>query len=251
MKKNNILQISNLSVELSGKSILNSINYEVNKHEIIAIVGKSGVGKTTLLKALAGLITINSGNIKLNGELITQPSNNIGLVFQEYFVFPWLNVEKNILLGLKYGMDKLSKECMAEKIEKILKSIELYEHKSKYPAQLSGGMLQRVAFGRALAANPNILLLDEPFGALDLITRLNLHTLIKTIFNENRQSIIMVTHNINEAVALADKVLLLSGTPASITDKWHINSPRTNESFLKLTLEQSDIVDEILTELKK
>ena len=251
MMNNNTLQISDLSVILREKKIIDSINYDVGKHEIIAIVGKSGIGKTTLLKALAGLIPINSGNIKLNGELITQPSNNIGLVFQDYFVFPWLNVEKNILLGLKYGKDKLSKECIKEKARNLLKSIDLFDDKNKYPSELSGGMLQRVAFGRALAANPNILLLDEPFGALDLITRLNLHTLIKSIFSENRQSIIMVTHNIIEAVALADKIILLSGTPASITARWHINAPRANDSFLKLTKEQDSIVYEILTELKK
>ena len=250
MLNNNILQVSDLSVKLNGKSILNAINFGVNNHEIIAIVGKSGVGKTTLLKALAGLIPANSGNIKLNGELITRPSNNIGLVFQEYFVFPWLNVEKNILLGLKHGKEKLSKESMNEKVKNLLMSTDLHEHKNKYPSQLSGGMLQRVAFCRALAANPNILLLDEPFGALDLITRINLHTLIKSIFGTIRQSIIMVTHNINEAVALADKIILLSGTPAKITAQWHIKEPRKNDTFLKLSQEQDKILYEILTELK-
>ena len=245
-----MLQVSGISVKLSGKCILDSITFGVENHEIVAIVGKSGVGKTTLLKAMAGLIAACQGSITLNGELIIQPSNNIGLVFQEYFVFPWLNVENNVLLGLEYGNCKLSGEDMTKKVHGLLKSTDLLEHKKKYPSQLSGGMCQRVAFCRALANNPEILLLDEPFGALDLITRVNLHSLIKSIFDNNRQqSIIMVTHNINEAIALADRIILLTGTPASIANTWQIDKPRA-DSFLTLTPEKSSILNQILTELK-
>lgn len=248
---NNILNISDLSVKLDEKWILKSIKFDLEVNQILAIVGKSGVGKTTLLKTIAGLIKPVSGEVRLKSEIINSPSNKIGLVFQDYFVFPWLNVERNILLGFKHGRNNLSENDIKEKMNWLLKSNELYQHRNKYSHQLSGGMLQRVALCRALAANPNVLLLDEPFGALDLVTRINLHNLINSIFEKVNQSIIIVTHNINEAVSLADKVILISDTPAIIKSEWEISEPRTNKNFLKLNPEQEQIVEEILIELNK
>jgi len=244
-----MLQISDLSIKFDERIIFESINFSLIQKEIIAIVGKSGVGKTTLLKTIAGLIKANTGFVKLDNNVVESPSSKIGLVFQEYFIFPWLNVERNVIMGMKYGQEKLEKEEMMTKTSKLLQSSDLFNHKNKYPSQLSGGMLQRVAICRTLAANPSILLLDEPFGALDLVTRINLHKLINDIFNTTQQSIIIVTHNINEAVSLADRVILLAGEPAHISNEWKINEPRKNDNFLKLTEEQDNILETILKSL--
>ncbi|MCL1921201.1 MAG: ABC transporter ATP-binding protein [Kiritimatiellaeota bacterium] len=244
-----MLQISNLSIRFGEKVIFESIDFSLTQKEIVAIVGKSGVGKTTLLKIIAGLIKANTGWVKLNNEVVERPSSKIGLVFQEYFVFPWLNVERNIMTGMKYGQEKLNKDEAGAKTHKLLQSADLLTDKDKYPSELSGGMLQRVAICRTLAANPSLLLLDEPFGALDLVTRIKLHNLINDIFNLTQQGIIIVTHNINEAVSLADRVILLSGKPAHIAKEWRISKPRKNDSFLKLTDEQDNVLEEILKSL--
>jgi len=246
-----LLKIESLEIEFAGKKILESINLEVSINQIVAIVGKSGAGKTTLLKAIAGLIKYKQGSITLENEIITEATNKIGLVFQDYFVFPWLTIENNIRIGLDYGRNKSSNEEKNKFLNWLLKSTDLLDHQDKYPHQLSGGMLQRVAICRALAANPKILLLDEPFGALDLVTRINLHQLLCDLFNKVDQAILIVTHNISEAVSLADRVILLSENPAKVVGEWKIENPRQNNNFLKLTNEQDFIVDEILDQLKK
>lgn len=244
------INVSNIVVNISGSRILGPLSFCGHTNEIIAIVGKSGIGKTTLLKTISGLITPSNGEILLGCEKIESPSNKIGLVFQDYFVFPWLTVEENIQFGYKYGRTTNDTDTSRD-YELLLQSARISNLRKRFPSSLSGGQLQRVAICRALAANPSVLLLDEPFGALDIITRIGLHRLISEIANSVRKSIIIVTHNISEAVSLADRVLLLSGAPAVIIREWVISNPRYNSNFYNLSSEHKSIVEEIIQSLSK
>lgn len=246
----NLLRIEDVSVGFKQirkfVEILSSINLTCKIHEIIAIIGKSGSGKTTLLKTIAGLIQPNSGKIYLNDKQISGPSRERGLVFQQYCVFPWLTVRGNIELGSKCGLDTRP-EVLSSEIEHLLEATGLTEHQHKWPSQLSGGMQQRVAIARTLAVDPQLLLLDEPFGALDAITRLQMQQLIQSIFKTIKQGILLVTHDIREAVLLADKVALLSGSPATIEELWKVPLPRSSSNPLKLPIEQEKLVNNIFS----
>jgi len=252
-RKNNFLEIQDLSVgyyeEDEYVDVLSKVYLSCNVHEIVAIIGKSGSGKTTLLKAIAGLIPIRDGKVILDGKLVIGSARERGLVFQEYCVFPWLTVRGNIELGSKCGADTRP-EVVKDEVERLLKSTGLLEHQYKWPSQLSGGMQQRVAIARTLAADPLLLLLDEPFGALDAITRLQMQELIQSIFEEIKQGILLVTHDIREAALIADKVALLSGSPATTSKVWNVPNPRSSTNPLKLPPEQERVATEIFTLIK-
>lgn len=249
-----LLNIANVSVGYQQNyryvDVLSNINLTCRIHEIVAIIGKSGSGKTTLLKAVAGLVPVHSGTILLDGKPISKPGRERGLVFQEYCVFPWLTVRGNIELGSKCGTDTRH-EVVNSEVERLLNATALTEHQNKWPHQLSGGMQQRVAIARTIAADPSLLLLDEPFGALDAITRLQMQKLIQSMFKTIRQGILFVTHDIHEAVLLADKVALLSGSPATIRKVWEIPFARSSSNPLKLPIEQEKVVSEIFILLQE
>ena len=186
--------------------VLNQISFDVKKGEIVAIVGPSGCGKSTLLNLISGLIQPDSGKIEINGK--------VGYMFQKDHLFEWRTVYKNITLGPEIAKIKIE----PEKIDQILKKYGLYDFKNHYPKELSGGMRQRIALIRTLATNPSILLLDEPFSALDYQTRVNVSNDIYRIIKDQNVSTLLVTHDISEAIAMADRVIVLSHRPAKLKD---------------------------------
>lgn len=197
-----------------GKSthVLNDINLEVGNGEFVCLLGPSGCGKTTLLNAMAGFLSPTSGEIKVNGEVVRKPDPRRIFVFQERGVFPWLTVEGNI----GFGLSKLARAEREKRIAHYVKMVGLEGFEKTYPQELSGGMKQRLEVARALAVNPDMLLLDEPFGALDSITRLIMRGELLRIWEAERKTIVFVTHDIDEAVQLADRVVVMSARPATI-----------------------------------
>jgi ABC-type nitrate/sulfonate/bicarbonate transport system ATPase subunit len=200
--------------ERDGKrtEVLSNIDLEVGDGEFVCLLGPSGCGKTTLLNAMAGFLAPTAGEIRVDGEIVRRPDPRRIFVFQERGVFPWLTVEGNIAFGLK----KLTKAERDQRIAHYVKMVGLQGFERTYPQELSGGMKQRLEVARALAVNPDMLLLDEPFGALDSITRLIMRGELLRIWEAERKTIIFVTHDIDEAVQLADRVVVMSARPATI-----------------------------------
>lgn len=201
--------------------VLEDINLEIADGEFICLVGPSGCGKSTLLNTMAGFLAPTSGSVTIDGETVSGPDPRRILVFQERGVFPWLTVEGNI----GFGLSKLSCAERAERIAHYIKTVRLEGFENTYPSDLSGGMKQRLQVARALAVNPDILYLDEPFGALDSITRVIMRGELLRIWQTERRTIIFVTHDIDEAVQLADRVVVLSSRPARIKEILTIDIP--------------------------
>lgn len=202
-------------------NVLKDISFQVNQGEIVAIVGPSGCGKTTLLNLISGLIKPDDGNIYIHGK--------IGYMFQKDNLFEWRNVYKNITLGLEINKKGINEN----KIDEILKKYGLYEFKEYYPKELSGGMRQRVALIRTLILNPDILLLDEPFSSLDYQSKIIVQEDIYKIIKESKKTTLVVTHDISEAIALADYVYVLSKRPSTIKAKHKIDLNIENKTPLK------------------
>lgn len=192
---------------------LENIDLELHKGEFISLVGTSGCGKSTMLRLIAGLITPTYGRLTVNGEEITGPSPDRGMVFQQPTLFPWQTVEQN--LSFSFRMRNTYNENK-DKVERILKVIGLESFRGDYPAQLSGGMAQRVALARTLICSPEILLLDEPLGALDAFTRMNMQDEILSMWRENRQLVVMVTHDVDEAIYMGTKVVVMDAHPGRV-----------------------------------
>jgi ABC-type nitrate/sulfonate/bicarbonate transport system ATPase subunit len=203
-----------MAFERDGKrtEVLNNIDLEVGDGEFVCLLGPSGCGKSTLLNAMGGFLSPTSGEIKVDGEVVRKPDPRRIFVFQERGVFPWLTVEGNS----GFGLSKLPRAEREQRIARYVKMVGLEGFEKTYPQELSGGMKQRVEVARALAVNPDMLLLDEPFGALDSITRLIMRGELLRIWEAERKTIIFVTHDIDEAVQLADRVVVMSARPATI-----------------------------------
>ena len=215
-KEKLVINHLNKNFNVDGKSvnILNDINLSINEGEFVAIVGHSGCGKSTLLKIIAGLLDYEDGNVTLDNKKITKSDIDRGMVFQEHRLFPWLTIKENLAIGL----DKLDKKKKEEIISEHLKLVKLDGFESVYPHQLSGGMSQRAAIARALVNAPKVLLLDEPFGALDALTKIMLQEEILKIWEKEKTTMIMVTHDIEEAVYLADRIVVMSAKPGKIKE---------------------------------
>ncbi len=194
--------------------VLRDINLKVKKGEFITIVGHSGCGKSTLLKIMCGLVDYEDGVVERNGHKVVGPGPKCGMVFQDHRLLPWLKIKDNVGFGLRH----LSKEERAEKVKKHLELVGLKDFANSYPSQLSGGMSQRAAIARGLANNPTILLLDEPFGALDALTRIQMQKEILRIQEEEGTTMVMVTHDIDEAVYLGDRIVVMSARPGEIKE---------------------------------
>jgi NitT/TauT family transport system ATP-binding protein len=210
--------------ERDGETVaaLEDINLDVVAGEFIAIVGPSGCGKSTFLNVLAGFLPSTSGSVTIDGEAVHGPDPRRILVFQERGVFPWLTVEGNI----GFGLSKLPRTEREARIAHYVQAVRLQGFEKAYPADLSGGMKQRLQVARALAVNPDILYMDEPFGALDSITRVIMRGELLRIWQAERRTILFVTHDIDEAVQMADRVVVLSSRPARIKEILTIDLPR-------------------------
>ena len=225
------LSIKNLSKKFdnSEKSTLNSIDLEIKDGEFICIVGASGCGKTTLLNLIAGLETPTTGEILLDGNKVTKPGADRTVMFQEHGLYPWLNVVDNVKFPLKLA--KMPKEEQERRAEHYLKMVGLIEYKDYPIHQISGGMRQRTALARALAMDSKILLMDEPFSALDKQTSNQLRAELQKIWIETHKTILFITHSVEESVYLSDRVVVLSPKTGSITDIVDINIPRPREVY--------------------
>lgn len=216
MGKTLSIQNVNKSFTVDGQKVdvLKDINLEVQEGEFIAIVGHSGCGKSTLLKIMAGLEKNDTGLVTVDGKEVNGPGMDRGMIFQEHRLFPWMSIEKNVQLGLK----GLSKEEKTKLSDQYLELVKLSEFKKAYPSQLSGGMSQRAAIARSLVSQPEVLLLDEPFGALDALTKIELQEELLKIRERFHNTMLMVTHDIEEAVYLADRIVVMSARPGRIKD---------------------------------
>ena len=214
---------------------LNKINLQIHRREFVTVIGPSGCGKTTLIRILAGLDFPTSGNVLLEGKKMEGPSAERGMVFQDYTLFPWLSVKKNVMFGLEIkGLGTLKAE--AEAME-WLEIVGLAKFADAYPGQLSGGMKQRVAIARSLANRPEILFLDEPFGALDAQTRASMQAYLLKIWQHVDVTIFFVTHDLDEAVYLSDRILVLRANPGEIDELIEVPVPRPRDPGQFLTPE--------------
>ncbi|MFB6087015.1 MAG: ABC transporter ATP-binding protein [Haloarculaceae archaeon] len=195
---------------------LDSVTFGVEEGEFVCIVGPSGCGKTTLFRIIAGLETSTEGEVRLGGERVTGPAMDRGMVFQEYDLFPWRTVLENVIFGLE--QQEMSAERRTERAREMIELVGLDGFADAYPNELSGGMKQRVGIARALAVDPALLLMDEPFGSVDAQTRNMLHDELLDIWEETRKTVLFVTHDVEEAVTLADRVVVLSSGPGSVTE---------------------------------
>ncbi len=231
------IEIKHISFEYEGKKqkfpALNDININIEKGEFICLLGNSGCGKSTLLSILSGLSKPTSGELLIDGKTISGPGPDRAVVFQHYSLFPWLTAKGNVLFGIKQSGKKYKRSKRNELANYYLKSVELFEAKDKYPSELSGGMQQRVAVARALALESDILLMDEPFGALDPKLRLELQELVLKLSKENGKTVIFVTHDIDEALLLADRILVME--PGKIKEELVVDleNPRKREELIK------------------
>ncbi len=225
MEKKKIVEIKNLGITYhtleEETEALKDINLDIYNNEIIGIVGPSGCGKSTLLSIISGLIKPTNGQVKVNGKLVDKPLKNIGYMFQSDQLFEWRNILNNVVIGLEI-QGKLNKKSL-ETAKDMLISYGLKDFIYSYPYQLSGGMRQRVALIRTLLLEPDLLLLDEPFSALDYQTRLAISDEIGIILKKEEKTAIMVTHDISEAISLSDKIVVLSNRPGTIKEVIDIN----------------------------
>ena len=241
------VKISNVSKIYKGTNkdvhALDNVNLDIYKNEFVCVIGSSGCGKSTLLNILAGLDIPNSGTIEIDGKAIEGTGVDRGVVFQQYALFPWLTVAKNVAFGLE--LQKKSKDEINKIVDHYLKAVGLIDFKNSYPKELSGGMKQRVAIARAYAVNPNILLMDEPFGALDAQTRAQLQTELLNTWDNEKKTCFFITHDVDEDVFLAQRVVIMSPRPGRIKAIVEVPIPYPRVPETKLSKEFNDIKNEL------
>lgn len=218
-----MLEIAHVSKQFwNGFLAIDDVSFSVRSGEIISIVGTSGCGKSTLLRIIAGLDVPSIGTVSIDGEVITSPHSHVGIIFQEPRLMPWLTVERNI----QFGLEHLPLSDKAEKTELALERVGLTRFSQALPHQLSGGMAQRAAIARALVTRPSILLLDEPFSALDAFTRVKLQDHVLKIWEYDCPTMILVTHDVEEALVLSDRIIVMRGHPGHIHQVFDISLKR-------------------------
>lgn len=234
-----VLKINNVykkyEIDNEFVDILDDIELDIKEGEFISIVGSSGCGKSTLLRLISGLERPTQGEILVEDEVVDRPKEQCGIAFQESRLFPWKNVKDNIAFGIK---KKLSKEERNKLVDEHIKLVDLVGFEKAKPKQLSGGMQQRVSIARALVSDPKILLLDEPFGALDAFTRINMQNELLKIWDVKKKTMVLVTHDIDEAIFLSDRIVILSERPGKIKEIIDVDLPRprdrSNSTFLDI-----------------
>ena len=225
------------------EQVLKNIDLQIKEGEFVSLLGPSGCGKSTLLSIVAGLVKPSEGNIYLDGKKITKPGKDRGMVFQQAALFPWLSVEENVMFPLRKEMKKQEAREVAHK---YLNLVQLSQYTKHSPHELSGGMQQRVAIARALAMNPRVLLMDEPFGALDEQTRARLHGELESIWQETKKTIIFVTHSIQEAIKLSDRIIVMGTHPGTVLEDIHVEIKRPRENHLQEMAQYEKRIMELL-----
>lgn len=218
------IEVQNLTVDYTEKNnnftALKDVSFSVDNGEFISVIGASGCGKSTLLSVLEGLNSPTNGVVTIDGKQIEGTGSERGVVFQQYSLFPWMTAQKNVAFGIKQANKKISREKRLELADEYLDKVGLKEFKNKFPSQLSGGMQQRVAIARALAMDTKILLMDEPFGAIDANNRANLQELLLTVWEgsgqKDKKTVVFVTHDIDEAIFLSDRIVMMTSSPGCV-----------------------------------
>lgn len=228
----NMLEIDNVHKEFMSRSstplvAVSDVSFSLSDGQFVCIVGPSGCGKTTVLKMLAGLRRPTSGSLKLANEEITEPRSDVGVVFQSPVLLPWFNILENVLLPIRLHRRRRARD--RDRAMALLDQVGLHGFEHAYPRELSGGMQQRVGIARALVTDPRVLLMDEPFGALDAMTRQTLNVELLRIWQASLKTVVLVTHDISEAVLLADRVLVMSQRPSTILDDIEIRVQRPRD----------------------
>lgn len=221
-------QINKIYFDKNNKpnTVLKDISLSIEKGEFVSILGPSGCGKSTLLSMIAGLVDSTSGEIVVDGKKVTKPGKDRGMVFQQAALFPWMNVTENVMFPLRKEMPK---KKSLERAQHFLKMVQLSNYPSHYPHELSGGMQQRVSIARSLAMDPAVLLMDEPFGALDEQTRSRLHGQLEEIWIDTKKTIVFVTHSISESIKLSDRILVMGTRPGVILTDITVDIPRPRD----------------------
>ncbi|MGH4052553.1 MAG: ABC transporter ATP-binding protein [Clostridium sp.] len=251
-KENYVVTLKDINLMYSGEKgevvALQEINLDIKEGEFICVLGPSGCGKSTLLKILAGFLKPSKGKAKMDNELITGPDWHKGVVFQSPILYPWLNVKDNVAFGLK--MRKLPKNEIEELTVKYLELVGLKGSEKHKSYELSGGMKQRASLARVLVNKPRMILMDEPFGALDALTRRNMQTLIRKIWTKTKNTVFLITHDVDEALALATRIIVMSTSPGRILKEYNIdftyNTSGVNHENERFTPEYMEIREEIL-----
>jgi ABC-type nitrate/sulfonate/bicarbonate transport system ATPase subunit len=247
-----MLEIKNLSktYDNNGQLIetIKDFSLTIDEHRFIVLVGPSGCGKTTLLKIIAGLLEPSSGEVILDGKKILEPDKERGMIFQSFSLFPWLTVKGNISFGL--DLQNMLRKQKDEIVQHYLQIVGLSDFANAYPKNLSGGMQQRLAIARTLANNPKVLLMDEPFGSLDSQTRSKMQEFLTALWEKDRKTILFVTHDVEEAIFLADTVYLLSQRPTEIKQVFNVPFARPRLHELKYSQEFFELEKEIAQKLE-
>ena len=238
------VQVNNLTKKFGDLLVLDDISFNVKKNEFLCIVGPTGCGKTTFLNSLSKVYDITSGSILIGDEEVDLKKHNIAYIFQEYSNMPWLTIEQNVAFGLE--IKKLPKEEIQERVDKFLDMVGLTKFRKYYPTQLSASMLQRAAIARAFAVEPEVLLMDEPYGQLDIELRFKLEDELIKLWQKVGTTVIFITHNIEEAVYLSERILVLTNKPTKIKAEINNDLPRprdiTDPRFVELRNQVTDLI---------
>lgn len=241
---NEFVRVEHLTKSFGELKVLDDVSFSVKKGEFLCVVGPTGCGKTTFLSCLTGAVPIDHGSITLDGEPVDLKKRNIAYIMQEYSVMPWLNVRQNVAFGLT--VKHRERAFIRKKVDEVMRAVGLTAFADSYPAELSASMLQRVSIARAFAVEPELLLMDEPYGQLDLDLRFKLEDELIRLWQESGTTVIFITHNIEEAVYLGQRILILTNKPTTIKDEIAVELPRprdvASEAFTDL---RARVTDEI------
>ena len=229
------------------RMIVDGVTLAARPGRMLGLLGPNGSGKSSLLRVLAGLQTAQQGRVELFGEVLNGPHPRVAVAFQDPSLLPWLSLEQNVGFGLDFARQPSRTGAQRQAlIDQAIAAVDLQHARARYPSELSGGMAQRTALARCLAREPHVLLLDEPFGALDEVTRADMQQLLLNLIRERQTAAVLITHDIDEALLLSDRILLLGGTPAHTLDQWHIDLPQPRADLVDAAREAGDANFDVL-----